>query len=247
MKQKRKSYYNNKWYDFSKSVKYRDGNKCLKCGRKEPEVVLQTHHKVYKPNFEPWEYPLSDCITLCKGCHAREHGLVEPSNGWTLISIEDLGGLDGICERKGCGNEIRYEHVTYHPKWGYMSVGSVCVEHLTVEDQFLSHEVLKIFNRVSDFIRKSTWESSFTKKGNMYLHTTYAHHKIRIYGKENFYSFQIILKIKGEKWCDFQDIIPAKNKNLEQVKELGFIVLKGLITEKEREKELLRSIYKKIR
>jgi hypothetical protein len=248
MKNHRKSYYNKKWFDFSKTVKLRDGNKCLKCGRNESEVVLQTHHKSYKPNLEPWEYPLSYCITLCKGCHSREHGIVEPDSGWTLISIEDLGGLDGICERKGCGTEIRYEHLTYHPKWGHKTVGSTCIEYLTREDQFLSHEVLKVFRKVSDFINKSVWEQGLTKKGKTFLFTTHSHSQIRIYGKENFYSFQILLKVKGEKWFEFKDFIKAKKeKNLEQVKELGFIVLKGLLAETKKEKELLRNIYSRIR
>lgn len=247
MKTFRKSYCNVNWSEFSNDVKRRDGYKCLKCGRNESEVVLQTHHKIYKIGLEPWEYPLSDCITLCKGCHAREHKLIEPDTGWTLISIDDLGGLDGICERKGCGNEIRYEHITYHPSWGYKTVGSTCVEHLTREDQFLSQEVLKVFKKISDFINNSTWESGITKKGKDYLFTKHAHHQIRIYGKENYYSFQIVLKEKGENWHEFRDFISTKNKNLEQVKELAFIVLKGLITENDIEKDILRNIYKKIK
>lgn len=227
------------------AVKHRDGNKCLKCGRREPEVVLQTHHKTYRPGIEPWDYPLSDCITLCKGCHAREHDLIEPDCGWSLVSVEDLGGLEGICERNGCRTEIRYEYITYHPKWGYKSVGSTCVEHLTREDQFLSHEILSIFKKISDFLNKSKWEQGVTKKGKKYLFTTHAHHQIRIYGKTDYYSFQIALKRKGEKWFDFKDYISARGKNLPQVKELGYIVLKGLMTKSNAEKELLRNIYKR--
>jgi len=247
MKNNKISYYSPKWNDFSNLIKRRDGFKCLKCGRKDTEVVLQVHHKIYKPGIELWEYPTSDCITLCKGCHANEHGLIEPDSGWTLISIEDLGGLDGICERKGCGKEIRYEHVTYHPQWGYKTVGSTCVEHLTKEDQFLSQEVLAIFKKISKFISNSEWVKGITKNGKEYLFTAHSQHQIRIYGKENFYSFQILLKRTGKRWFEFKDIIPAKNKNIEQVKELGYIVLKGISTESEREKEILRNIYRKIK
>jgi hypothetical protein len=246
MKQKRK-YYNTEWYNFSNKIKDRNGNKCYKCARKEPEVVLQIHHKIYKPNLKPWEYPVTDCIILCKGCRAREHGLIEPDSGWTLVSVEDLGGLYGICERTGCGTEIRYKHVTYHPKWGYKNVGSTCVEHLTSEDKFFSLEVVKVFKKISDFLNKSTWEQGKTKKGIEYLFTTHAHHQIRIYGNENFYSYQIVLKKIGERWFDFKKIINTKNKNLEHVKELGYIVLRGLITESKTEKEILRNIYKQIK
>ncbi len=247
MKHFRKSYYNNEWYDYSNKIKRRDNYRCLKCGRGESIAILQTHHKMYKPRLKPWEYPTSDCVTLCKGCHAKEHGLVEPDSGWTLVSIADLGGLDGICERKGCGTEIRYEHITYHPKWGYKSVGSTCVEHLTREDQFLSREVLKVFKNISGFVNESVWESGVTKNGKDFLYTTFSHHQIRIYGKGSYLTFQVALKRKGERWFDFGDFIQARNKTLDQVKELGFIVLKGLITTDETEKELLRNIYSRVR
>jgi hypothetical protein len=233
--------------EFSNEVKRRDSYRCLKCGKTEPDIILQTHHTIYKPGIEPWEYPLSDCISLCKGCHAREHGLVEPDSGWILISIEDLGGLDGVCERKGCGAWIRYEHITYHPEWGYKSVGSTCVEHLTQEDRFLSQDVLKIFKRVNNFLDTTHWEKRLSKKGTEYLLATHSHHQIRIYGKEDYYSFQIAIKRKGDRWFDFQDFVKTKNKSLVRVKELSFIVLKGLITENEEEKELLRNIYKRMR
>ncbi|PWQ94266.1 HNH endonuclease [Leucothrix pacifica] len=110
------------WHRFSENIKKRDKGICLKCNRGSPDVVLQVHHEVYKEGRKPWEYNSSDCITLCSGCHAREHGLIEPTKGWSLLSINDLGGLDGHCEKKGCGNAIRYEYLTYHPKWGYQTV-----------------------------------------------------------------------------------------------------------------------------
>jgi hypothetical protein len=247
MKQKRKSYYNEKWFEFSEKVQSRDNYKCLKCGRKKGDIILQTHHNLYKVGLEVWEYPLSDCISLCKGCHSQEHGITQPSKGWTLISIDDLGGLDGMCEKKGCNNEIRHEHLIYHPKFGYITVGSTCVEFLTSEDQFLSAEVVKVFKKISDFIKNSDWEIAYTKKDKKYYFTTHLHHQIRIYGTDNFYTYQIAIKEKGEKWFEFGDFIKAPKKTFEQVKELGYIVLKGTITDNEKEKEILRNIYKKIR
>lgn len=247
MKSKRKSYHNKQWHEFSNAVKLRDNFSCLKCDRKEPEVVLQAHHKLYVPGLEVWEYPLSDCITLCKGCHSREHGLVEPDSDWVLDSIIDLGGLDGICERNGCGTEIRYEHVTYHPNWGYKSVGSTCIEHLTRKDQAISHKVLNLVKNISNFIHKSEWQNRETKNGKPYICSPYSHHQIRIYGKENHYSYQAVVKQQGMRWYEYSDIKPARNKHLNQVKELAYIMLKGIISYDENEKELLRDIYRRIR
>lgn len=248
MKKKfRKSYYNTKWYEFSQKVRIRDKHKCLKCHRNQNEVILQVHHKKYVFGLEPWEYSLSDCITLCKGCHAKEHNLIEPNTGWTLISINDLGGLYGICERKGCRTEIRYEHEAYHPNWGYKNVGSSCIEFLTTEDKRLSSKVLKIYKNISNFVHQSDWEVGYTKKKKEYIGTTYKHHIIRIYGKDKEYAFQVAIKEKGEKWHDWKNVISAWNKNLNQVKELAYIVARGMTTEKQSEREMLRNIYQRIK
>ena len=197
---------------------------------------------------KPWEYSISDCRTLCKGCHAKEHGLIEPDRGWTLISIDDLGGLYGICERKGCGSEIRYEHLTYHPSWGYKTVGSTCIEHLTREDKLLSGKVLQTYNKISRFIHDSEWYDGRTKNGKEFIETIYGNsHKIRVYGNENNYAYQIILKIKGERYYKFEKTQSVKGKKLEQTKELAYIVLKGKTAPTAGEQEFLRNLYRIIK
>lgn len=180
----RRLYYRQEWYDFSSKVKRRDNFQCVHCKRGEPEAILQVHHNLYVPKLSPWEYPLSDCITLCKGCHARVHKLIEPNKGWTLILINDLGDLSGYCELKGCGAEIRYEHLIYHPDWGYKTVGSSCVEHLTEEDKELSADTIKMYKKISQFVRSSSWTNGYTKRGKFYIQTKYKHHLLRIYGKK---------------------------------------------------------------
>lgn len=240
----KKSYYNNKWYAFANQIKGRDNFTCLKCGRNESDVILQVHHNIYNDGLKPWEYPMSDCLTLCKGCHSREHNLVEPCSGWELISIDDLGSLSGICERRGCGNEIRYEHLIYHPQSGYKTVGSSCVEYLTNEDQYLSKQVVKLFKKISDFVSKSTWNEGFTKAGHEFIFKIISSDTIRIYSNYNKHSFQIILKNNSNYK---KNIINTVNKNLEQVKELAYIVFMGLKTDDEKMKNILRDIYKSSR
>ncbi|WP_156302274.1 hypothetical protein [Methylogaea oryzae] len=195
----------------------------------------------------PWEYALSDCRTLCKGCHAKEHGLIEPDRGWTLLAIDDLGGLDGICERKGCGAEIRYAHTTYHPKWGYMIVGSTCIEHLTQEDRLLSGSVIHLYNNVSNFVHSSAWEGGISKKEKRYISSTYKHHQIRIYGEEPSHSFQLALKEKGVRWHKFGEVIQAKEKSTLAVKELAYVALRGTLSDSEEEKRLLRNLYRELK
>ncbi|MEZ4484687.1 MAG: hypothetical protein R2864_08835 [Syntrophotaleaceae bacterium] len=246
MSQSRTIYVNEKWEEFSERVKRRDGYKCMQCERTEGQVVLQIHHERYISGKPPWEYPLSDCRTLCRGCHARAHGLLEPARGWTLISIDDLGGLDGECERDGCGKEIRYAHHTYHPSWGYKTVGSTCIEHLTKEDKLLSSEIIKHYKAISKFVASADWDTGFTQNRQKFIFSKHNHHIIRIYGKEQTYSFQLAIKEKGIHWWDYGKSFHHINKNLDQVKELAFIALKGTIAKKSIEKTILRQIYKKL-
>jgi hypothetical protein len=152
----KKSYRNANWYSFSEKIRARDNYQCLKCQKTKAEVTLQVHHKLYVCGLQPWEYALSDCLTLCKGCHAEEHSLIEPRRGWTLIGIDDLGGLYGVCERNGCGKEIRYEHYIYHPDWGYKTVGSSCIEYLTEEDKILSAEIITILTGKKELAKMAT-------------------------------------------------------------------------------------------
>lgn len=104
------------WTEFRRSVIELDGGKCTMCGRLEDEVTLQVHHKRYITGRKPWEYGTKDCVTLCKGCHATEHGIIMPQHGWEYGGEEDLGDLSGICEK--CGTSIRYVFIVYHEKWG---------------------------------------------------------------------------------------------------------------------------------
>lgn len=247
MDRQRKVYVNEKWEKFTYRVKRRDEFKCLQCGRSEQEVVLQVHHEVYIEGKAPWDYPLSDCRTLCKGCHAREHNLIEPDRGWTLISIDDLGSRDGICERQGCGNEIRYAHLTYHPKIGYRAVGSTCIEYLTQQDRLISSSVVKLYKQISKYIHETDWLGGISKNGKRYLAGKYKHHTIRIYGDENRYAFQVVLKEKGVRWHDYKDVVRVPNRNLDDVKEMAYVVLRGTIADDEKEKELLRNIYRKLK
>lgn len=235
---------NDKWHDFSARVKRRDGHRCLRCSRGADEVVLQVHHERYIEGKAPWEYALSDCRTLCKGCHAREHQLIEPDSGWTLLAITDLGSPDGVCERHNCGNTIRYAHETYHPAWGYKIVGSTCIQHLTKKDQLRSSRIVQLYKNISEFVYNSEWQEGKTKKGKCYIHCLYKHHSIRIYGDENRYAYQLVLKEKGVKWHTYGDVVPLANRGLEQVKELAYVVLKGKISRDDEEKERLREVYR---
>lgn len=247
MVRQRNLYTNERWVEFSRRVKLRDGNRCLKCHRSPPYVVLQVHHELYVPNKQPWEYAISDCSTLCKGCHAREHGLLEPNIGWFLISIDDLGGLTGTCEREGCGAAIRYEHLTYHPEWGYKKVGSTCIEHLTKKDKNLSGKALACYRNISSFVHDSDWYKGTTKSGKCYVGAKHDHDLIRIYGQDGGYAFQIALKEKGRKLYHFQDVVRVSGKTLDEVKELAYITLKGVTTEDEEEKSMLRNLYRSIK
>src|SRR5579872_6876742 len=98
-------YRSEEWKKFrTEMIRLGDGT-CVHCRRMASAgVILQVHHKKYIPGHKPWQYSYDDCEVMCRGCHAREHGIVQPSDGWELFGHDDLGAPDGECER--CGTRI---------------------------------------------------------------------------------------------------------------------------------------------
>lgn len=133
------------------------GGVCAHCLRSGSEVVLQVHHTKYVKGRLPWEYPYDECEVLCRGCHAKVHGIIKPSKDWELIGQDDLGGLNGECEQ--CGKELRYAHMVSHPNWGVMIVGEQCCDHLT--DSTVGTEshadFLNYLDRRKRFITSEKW------------------------------------------------------------------------------------------
>lgn len=122
-------YKNSLWIKFRESVIELDGFKCSECGRTRDEVTLQVHHLKYIIDRKPWEYATHECVTLCKSCHASEHGIIMPKFGWQHIGSEDLGDLIGTCDN--CRSSLRYFFYIFHENWGTIGVGTHCCDILT--------------------------------------------------------------------------------------------------------------------
>ena len=151
-------YRTSEWCAFRARVIETDGGACTVCKRRPPEVILQVHHQGYDEGKKPWEYPIERCHTLCRGCHAREHGLIRPREGWDYLGEEDLGGLDGNCEL--CGTEIRYVHLIDHPRWHPMEVGCECCDKLTNTDEasLEQRKRTRLRDRRRRFMRSPRWK-----------------------------------------------------------------------------------------
>jgi len=144
-----------------------DGHSCVKCKRSPPEVVLQVHHKHYEREKPPWDYPPNACETLCKGCHAREHGEIRPSEGWSLYAEDDLGGLYGNCEC--CGASLRYVFYLQHENWEPMAVGTNCCDSLTGTSEATEHR--NLLERKNRFLTSKRWRKApfglYLKQGKL--------------------------------------------------------------------------------
>lgn len=136
------------------------GGVCAHCLRPAPDVVLQVHHRSYVAGRMPWEYPYNECDVLCRGCHAKEHGIIKPSKDWEIIGQDDLGSVSGECEH--CGTDLRYTHMVFHRNWGAMIVGAVCCDKLTETTiGSESHrEFLRYVDRRKRFIDSPKWDIS---------------------------------------------------------------------------------------
>jgi hypothetical protein len=153
--------YNHKeWKTYrEQQIKLHDG-RCAHCGRTNGEVVLQVHHLNYVSGRMPWEYPFDECEVLCRGCHAKEHGIIQPSEDWLSLGFDDLGGLDGVCDR--CQKELRYAHMITHPLWGPMVVGEQCADKLTESTVGTEGhaEFLNYVQRRKTFVNSSRWKTA---------------------------------------------------------------------------------------
>lgn len=149
------------WVRFREEVIKLDGGRCVRCYlSRDDGVVLQVHHKGYAPGRKPWEYGHTECETLCKGCHAAEHGFIPPKSGWVLIGSDDLGDLCGNCEY--CGTQLRYTYAVIHPAWGAMAVGTDCCDNLTGTTLASEHheKYIKMLERRKRFVSSKRWKRS---------------------------------------------------------------------------------------
>jgi hypothetical protein len=188
-------YANDKWFEFRKEIMELDGFTCVRCGRKESEgAVLQVHHKKYIQHKPIWDYPLKLCETLCRGCHAAEHGIIMPQEGWDFIMQVDLGGLAGKCER--CGTEIRYTFYIDHPRWAPMIVGTICCDNLTKSKTASSLQ--RKDERLQRFLSSTRWVdnegiSSIKQKGlNIEILDTGTGYKLHIQEVEGSRTYKSI-------------------------------------------------------
>lgn len=152
-------YRHTEWIAFRTRVIQLDGGRCVRCFRGRSDgVILQVHHRQYVSGRLPWEYPISDCETLCKGCHAEEHRHVMPQTGWHLVGSDDLGDLSGECEL--CGTYLRYTFAVIHPTWGSMMVGTNCCDKLTATDDASQHMdwFTKRRDRLARFVESNRWK-----------------------------------------------------------------------------------------
>lgn len=204
MSGKRLRHYNNdQWIIFRNEVIERDGDACTRCGgSKAGGLILQAHHKIYLPGKMPWEYDHSDCETLCKGCHAAEHGKIPPKIGWTCLGEDDLEDLIGQCEY--CGTEIRYVFYVHHPSWEPMGVGTYCCDHLTGTQLASDHleSLHRFISRQSRFLSSPRWKErvgtcSIRQKGiDVNIQTLTAGFRICMNGKDGRRIFSTIDEAK---------------------------------------------------
>ncbi len=153
------SYKNKRWIDFKERIVAIDNDACVRCGKSRKDgAILQVHHKCYIKGKALWEYHEDDLETLCKGCHAEEHGIIRPRIGWDHAYTNDLEDLVGECEV--CHTNIRYEYLITHPTWEDMVVGTNCCDNLT--GTLIASEHHKFEERLKRFYKSNRWVSDDT-------------------------------------------------------------------------------------
>ena len=60
-----------RWLSKRVEIIDREKNVCQECDRTYPE--MHVHHKYYKRDTEPWDYPNDALLLLCDNCHRQLH------------------------------------------------------------------------------------------------------------------------------------------------------------------------------
>lgn len=129
-----KANHKRQWKKLRAEVIEADGGRCIRCGKTSADgATFHVHHKAYIDGRAYWDYPLAMLETLCAGCHAKEHGIISPDCGWTLVGDVDLGSRVGTCDY--CGTSMRYVFTVSHPNWPTIDVGQDCCNELTKTDE----------------------------------------------------------------------------------------------------------------
>ena len=64
-------YKTDEWFDLRERIIQRDRFMCVACGKKSE--VFHVHHLIYQKGCKIWEVPDFYLVTLCPGCHIKEH------------------------------------------------------------------------------------------------------------------------------------------------------------------------------
>jgi hypothetical protein len=209
-------YNKTEWKKFRDEIIELDGYKCKDCGRTSNEVVLQVHHKHYVKGKLPWEYPLQDCETLCKGCHSSRHGITKPQIGWEFIGQEDLGDLNGTCEN--CGASIRHCFLIQHENWGTIEVGTFCCDKLTdsnLASNFLESQT-SYKSRKLRFAKSKRWK--IDENGNHKINQS--NFEIEIINKRDYFNIKIHNQVSNKK---YETLEIAKAKVFDVIESGEFI------------------------
>jgi hypothetical protein len=151
------SFYRRKeWMLFREKCLARVGYKCERCAK---PGILQVHHPEYVAGKKPWEYEMKFCEVLCRGCHAGEHGLILPREGWTILysDLENNAPSDPVpCAN--CGLSVTWHFVIYHPDWGEAIVGSECAENLSLGEEVAHLKSQQ--RRMRTFVHSPRWNNT---------------------------------------------------------------------------------------
>lgn len=203
-----KYYRSSEWKEYRLRIIELDNytcTKCLACFRDNPSG-LHVHHKIYIDGKKPWEYAPQDLTTLCRACHAEEHGHLEkPRFGWSYIGSEDLGDLIGECEY--CGTPLRYQHTIYHPDYGFMYVGKNHADELTESSEATEEEE-------REKRRNKYYDKWIASENNTYICKKFQNHYLEICQQKSIF----FLKVDNYR-CD------TEFRSLREAQDYGFNII----------------------
>lgn len=97
-KKQQAEYRKNEWKEFRLKILETDNYTCCRCNEYYGETpsFLNVHHNTYYRHRKPWDYPIDTLTTLCRKCHAQEHGIIIPDSDAANVKYLIINGLSAI-------------------------------------------------------------------------------------------------------------------------------------------------------
>jgi hypothetical protein len=139
-----------RWQKMRLEILQRDNFTCRYCF--DDKTTLHVHHKSYKYNNDPWDYPEENFITLCENCHEKEATRkiyeIKIQEKLNLLSADSLDCLNELIEslEDYCPSPVLIQDI-------FLSLSNFIKRQKEIKSNYELIEFIKFLDRLNYVIK----------------------------------------------------------------------------------------------